>query len=988
MASPSAPPSGAAVGGGDTASLQLMQQLLVSTLDSRQEVRESAEQQLVGARDSDFGLFLVSLARVIDVPLVTDGGAAQEQLLAKQIAAVTFKNCISAKDLTLDQAAADKWRALPDNVRHAMQVQLLAAINTEHVQVANAVCQVLSKIARIELPAGGFPELLPSLLTLVTDATIGPEGGVPEGSLHRKVYGRNALTCLAYLCEEHADIVEETGEDPAEVLSEAHCNNILTAVVQGMKDDDVQLKVAALKALYHALIFSKKNFENQTERTYILQVVLENTKVPQQQVQVAAFECLVKIAEEYYTLLEPYMSGIGPISWDALKSGDDSVCIAAMEFWNTIADVEIDIQQQQADSGLSEGEQADEAALAGIPKNSHIIKQALPFLLPILLNALTDQESEEVDAADSWTSAMAAGTCLGLCAQVVRNDILPPVIQFVSENFASPDWKRREAAVLAFGSVMEGPDTEALKPLVEESFASLVNVLQDSSVAVRDTAAWTLGRIAQFHTPVVLQKLVNADGTAVAEDNSLFAAIVNRLLDQPRVAVNVCWLLHELADHMTLSNETEAGLSGGDKPLVTPLDPLFQKLCDALIQVSERPDADERSLRDAAFNCLGALINNAGESCKPSMLKLLDHFVSQLSQSFMFEANEATRQKQGLLCGVMQILCLRLGSQVQPVAPQIWACLARIFRGSPPANAPPGSVPPLSCSASESITNDALLATSALVNAAGPAAKDFAEDVVCVVASGLENSTGSAAGNSGGGAGAAAATAGSNTTDELQTVRICVELVGDISRALGPAFVPYSERLLAKMYQMLQDPNVERALKPCVMIAVGDAAMTMGGEAFSPYLDLFMTILHQAGNTTYDVGPSNWQLNDDWLWYIHDLREGVLQAYMSIVYSFKEWKLQDLLKPYVNAMLDVVKAVASTSPKMRGVAENAKQAIELVGDLITTYGADLAVHLQRAPFIEQLLQLAGVMGASKESAGEACLEKAKWLRQLMMRYPG
>lgn len=30
-----------------------------------------------------------------------------------------------------------------------------------------------------------------------------------------------------------------------------------------MKDDDVQLKVAALKALYHALIFSKKNFENQ-----------------------------------------------------------------------------------------------------------------------------------------------------------------------------------------------------------------------------------------------------------------------------------------------------------------------------------------------------------------------------------------------------------------------------------------------------------------------------------------------------------------------------------------------------------------------------------------------------------------------------------------------------------------------------------------------------------------------------------------------------
>ncbi|KFG59588.1 HEAT repeat-containing protein [Toxoplasma gondii RUB] len=961
---------------GDRASLQLMQQLLVSTLDPRQQVREQAEQQLVGARDGDFSLFLISLARVLDAQLSADPLQVQEQLLAKQIAAVTFKNCISAKDVVLDSAAADKWRAVAEAAKQAMRLQLLAAIKTEHIQVANAVCQVLSKIGRIELPGDGFPELLPFLLTLVTEATMTPEANAQADgvSVHRKVFGRNALTCLSYLCEEHADIVEETGEDPADVLSEAHCNNILTAVVQGMKDEDVQLKVAALKALYHALIFSKKNFENQTEREYIIQVVLENTKVAHQAVQVSAFECLVKVAEEYYSMLEPYMSGVGPLSWEALKSGDASVCIAAMELWNTIADVEIDIQQQEEEAAALGADGAESA----VPRNCHIVKQALPFLLPILLNTLTQQDSEETDAADSWTAAMAAGTCLGLCAQVVKNDILPPVIQFVSENFASPDWTRREAAVLAFGSVMEGPDTEALKPLVEESFASLVDVLQDSSVAVRDTAAWTLGRIAQFHTPVVLQKLVNADGTVVVESNSLLAAIVRRLLDQPRVAVNVCWLLHELADHMTAGD--------GERPASTPLDPLFQRLCDALIQVSERADADERSLRDAAFNCLGALINNAGESCKPSMLKLLDHFVQQLSQSFMFEANEATRQRQGLLCGVIQILCLRLGDQVQPVASQIWACLARIFRGSPPANAPPGTAGQLSCSASESITNDALLATSALVNASGPSTAAFAEDIVCIIASGLENSTGSAAGSSGGGAGAAAATSGSSTTDELQTVRICVELVGDVSRALGPAFAPYSGPLLARMYQMLQDPNVERALKPCVMVAVGDAAMTMGGEAFAPYLDSFMAILHQAGNTTYDVGPSNWQVNEEWLWYIHDLREGVLQAYMSIVYSFKEKCMQEQLKLYVNAMLDVVKAVAATSPKMRGVDENVKQAIELVGDLISTYGGDLTLHLQRAPFMEQLLQLAQVLGTVKDAGGEACLQKAQWLRQLMARY--
>ncbi|KFG46540.1 HEAT repeat-containing protein, partial [Toxoplasma gondii MAS] len=119
---------------GDRASLQLMQQLLVSTLDPRQQVREQAEQQLVGARDGDFSLFLISLARVLDAQLSADPLQVQEQLLAKQIAAVTFKNCISAKDVVLDSAAADKWRAVAEAAKQAMRLQLLAAIKTEHIQ--------------------------------------------------------------------------------------------------------------------------------------------------------------------------------------------------------------------------------------------------------------------------------------------------------------------------------------------------------------------------------------------------------------------------------------------------------------------------------------------------------------------------------------------------------------------------------------------------------------------------------------------------------------------------------------------------------------------------------------------------------------------------------------------------------------------------------------------------------------------------------------
>lgn len=44
--------------------------------------------------------------------------------------------------------------------------------------------------------------------------------------------------------------------------------------------------------------------------------------------------------------------------------------------------------------------------------------------------------------------------------------IVPHVLPFVSEHISNPDWKFRDAAVMALGSVMEGPDSEALTPQI------------------------------------------------------------------------------------------------------------------------------------------------------------------------------------------------------------------------------------------------------------------------------------------------------------------------------------------------------------------------------------------------------------------------------------------------------------------------------------------------------------------------------------------
>lgn len=156
--------------------------------------------------------------------------------------------------------------------------------------------------------------------------------------------------------------------------------------------------------------------------------------------------------------------------------------------------------------------------------------------------------------------------------------------------------------MLALGCVMEGPSAEAMAPYVARSFPILVEaVASDASVAVRDSAAWTLGKTAQQHAPIVLRHLFPpADVSSTTSPNNnggaLLLAIVERLTDQPRVAVHICWMLHELADNINTPEGRAAyqGEAATQQQDQTPLDPIFPKLCEALLSVSERPDAVSR----------------------------------------------------------------------------------------------------------------------------------------------------------------------------------------------------------------------------------------------------------------------------------------------------------------------------------------------------------------------------------------------------------
>ena len=83
------------------------------------------------------------------------------------------------------------------------------------------------------------------------------------------------------------------------------------------------------------------------------------------------------------------------------------------------------------------------------------------------------------------------------------------------------------------GSILDGPESRILQPLVSQALPVIIEMMQDSSGLVKDTAAWTLGRISEYHPDCIKTDLYL---------QNLISALLRGLEDIPRVAANCAWV--------------------------------------------------------------------------------------------------------------------------------------------------------------------------------------------------------------------------------------------------------------------------------------------------------------------------------------------------------------------------------------------------------------------------------------------------------------
>ena len=110
---------------------------------------------------------------------------------------------------------------------------------------------------------------------------------------------------------------------------------------------------------------------------------------------------------------------------------------------------------------------------------------------------------------------------------------------------------------------------------------------------------------------------------------------------------------------------------------------------------------------------------------------------------------------------------------------------------------------------------------------------------------------------------------------EWQVCSAAVGTTGDICRALEIQILPYCDDIICCLLEDLQNPALNRQVKPAVLSCFGDIALAIGAN-FIKYLPSTFQMLDQAARTKLSSD------DDELIEYLSSLREGILEAYIGI----------------------------------------------------------------------------------------------------------
>ena len=103
---------------------------------------------------------------------------------------------------------------------------------------------------------------------------------------------------------------------------------------------------------------------------------------------------------------------------------------------------------------------------------------------------------------------------------------------------------------MLFGSILEGPSPEKLTATLAKTISIMLQLLtQDPVVKIRETTAWTFGRICEVLTDYVLNPQIR--------DTVLSCLLAALEVSNAKTVSHICWAIINLSDGGSLHLSTQ-----------------------------------------------------------------------------------------------------------------------------------------------------------------------------------------------------------------------------------------------------------------------------------------------------------------------------------------------------------------------------------------------------------------------------------------------
>ena len=169
--------------------------------------------------------------------------------------------------------------------------------------------------------------------------------------------------------------------------------------------------------------------------------------------------------------------------------------------------------------------------------------------------------------------------------------------------------------------------------------------------------------------------------------------------------------------------------------------------------------------------------------------------------------------------------------------------------------------------------------------------------------------------------------------------QVAVGVVGDLCRALNDGMAYYTDEIVTILLQNLQNPALNRSVKPPILSCFGDIALAISGQ-FEKYLTVVMSMLQQASAT--EVEDGDYELYD----YLNQLREGIFEAWTGIIQGLRSDNKAQLILHHADYIVAFVEKI-SNEPEDNVEDTVIRGAAGVIGDLAHSLGSKVRHLLQR-----------------------------------------